>query len=102
MSPGVIFISAPWGRHLPPASVVSGCSLGEKEGQREGRGGKGGKGREGRDLDPGQFDFAATSFSFTAQIGGLPRNSVTVLEPCSSNSAYLRCDIPSREGGTAV
>ncbi|CAI9171182.1 unnamed protein product [Rangifer tarandus platyrhynchus] len=100
---GYFYICSLVGRHLPPASVVSGLQPGGERGPK-GREGeeKGGKGREGRDQDTGQLGFAATSFSFTAQIRDLPRNSVTVLEPCSSNSAYLKCDIPSREGGTAV
>lgn len=40
---GNFYIRSLVGRHLPPASLISSCSQGEREGQREGRGGKGGK-----------------------------------------------------------
>lgn len=104
MSPGVIFISATWweGIFLQPA-WSAGCSQRERERQKERKGRKkGGKGREGRDQETGQLGFTATSFSLTAQNRDVPHNCVTVLEPCSSNSAYLKCDILSREGGTAA
>ena len=104
MSPRVIFISATWweGIFLQPVWSAA-CSQRERERQKERKGRKKrGKGKEGRDQETGQLGFTATSFSLTAQNRDVPRNCVTVLEPCSSNSAYLKCDILSREGGTAA
>ena len=104
MSPRVIFISATWweGIFLQPVWSAA-CSQRERERQKESKGRKKrGKGKEGRDQETGQLGFTATSFSLTAQSRDVPRNCVTVLEPCSSNSAYLKCDILSREGGTAA